>query len=63
MGNVIVSVLSVICSFLLCVYAVGTDRLWICGVMIVVGIIGTLFLAYLRANGKLDKIVRDMGLD
>lgn len=53
MGNVIVSVLSVIGSFMLCLYAVCTHQLWICRVMIVIGIIGTLFLAYLMAERKI----------
>ena len=63
MGNIIVSILSIIGSFMLCVYAIGTHRLWICIGMIVVGIISTLFLAYLRAKGKLDTFVRNMKID
>lgn len=63
MGNIIISILSVIWSFCLCVYAICTHQLWICYAMIVIGIIGILFFAYLKARGKLYKFVKKIKID
>ena len=50
MKNIIISIMSVVVSFLLCVIAIAHKQHWLLAAMMVIGICGVLFVAYLKAK-------------
>jgi len=62
MKNIIISILSVIIAFSLCVLAIALKKYWILAAMIVVGTCGVLVVAYLKAKNmvsQINKIIKD----
>lgn len=50
MKNTIISIMSVVVSFVLGVVAVGWKMYWILGLMFIAGVCGIIILAYLKSK-------------